>query len=138
MMMDTLAALAGSVCLQKIEHEGHSKSLEIHAILDARRTHVYHWSGTWITTPEGDHVLETTSSQAIRPINEVEATLSEASSAVLTGFGLERLTLTNPDIQTLAPPKYLSRGQKWLLETQNADSHMVSTNPKDAVPLYLS
>lgn len=138
MMMDTLAALAARVCLQKIEHVGHSESLEIHAILDARRTHVYHWSGTWVLTPEGEHLLETTSRQAIRPIKEVEATLSTASSVVLTGFGLERLTLTNPEIQTLTPPKYLSRGQKWLFETQNAHSHMVSTNPKDAVPLYLS
>jgi tRNA threonylcarbamoyladenosine biosynthesis protein TsaB len=138
MMMDTLAALAARVCLEEIEHAGQSKSQEIHAIVDARRTHLYHWSGLWTNTPEGGHLLETTASQAIRPIEEVEAILSKSSSAMLTGFGMDRLTLKNPEIQRLIPPDHLSRGQKWLFETQNPHSHFMKTSPKDAVPLYLS
>lgn len=137
-MMETLPTLAGRVCLQEIEFSSRSENLEIHVILDARRTHVYHWSGRWMTSPEGGDFLETTSSQSIRPINEVETTLSKASSAILTGFGLDRLTVTNPGIQRLIPPDHLARGQKWLLNTQNAHSHVEPTNPKDAVPLYLS
>ncbi|MDR9388149.1 MAG: tRNA (adenosine(37)-N6)-threonylcarbamoyltransferase complex dimerization subunit type 1 TsaB [Balneolaceae bacterium] len=137
-MMDTLIALAGRVCFENVENVNLDAIQEIHAILDARRTHVYHWSGTCVTTPEGVQRLETISSQAIRPIEDVEARLSEVSSAVLTGFGMERLTISNPEIQRFDPPEYLTRGQRWLFHTQNAHKYMQVTTAKDAVPLYLS
>lgn len=137
-MMDTLPVLAGRVLMDESNGSICSQDVEIHAILDARRTHVYHWSGKWIDSLEGGRILKTMTPQSIRPIEEFETEISKAPSAMLTGFGLERLSLKSSIIQFLTPPKHLVRAQKWLLEHTTETSFVEQTNAKDAVPFYLS
>jgi len=138
LMMDTLPVLAGRVLMDEANGSTWSQDVEIHAILDARRTHVYHWSGQWIDSSDGDRILKTIAPQSIRPIEELETELSQASAALVTGFGLERLSLKSATIQILSPPEHLVRAQKWLLEYTKETSFVEKTNAKDAVPFYLS
>ena len=137
-MMDTLPVLAGRVLMDEVNGSTWSQDVEIHAILDARRTHVYHWSGQWIDSSDGGRILKTIAPQSIRPIEELDMELSQASAAIVTGFGLERLSLKSSTIQILSPPEHLVRAQKWLLGHTKDTSFVEQTNAKDAVPFYLS
>lgn len=89
----TLPVMAYSIARLRLSDPGQSRdlneSVRIHAILDARRHHLYHWGGEFqIRSGKVSAVNEVHSSQA-RELEQIEHLLKEGD--YLGGFGSDRL-----------------------------------------------
>jgi tRNA threonylcarbamoyl adenosine modification protein YeaZ len=82
--------LAGFARLVVDEH--HSSEKAIHAVIDARRSHLYHAAYRW--SDQGR--LEVEESADVRELSEVEQRVSK--EGVLIGTGQQRLETINPDV----------------------------------------